>query len=189
MIKSLETWIAKLQSYINRPWYFPLLSGLVALDIFIGVVPSDGLFVSTILVHPKEWFKAAIWTAGGSAFGAFLLMFLVGWDVEWVKSFFPYLFNSTVWVSFEHWIIDYGSWATFLIALTPMPQAPVLVLAALSKVPVIDGSLAFFLGRVLKYILLGWIASHSPKLLNKLPIVKKELDEVEEAVHPPKKKH
>jgi hypothetical protein len=53
-----------------------------------------------------------------------------------------------------------------------------VILATLAHTPLEKIAITVFAGRFLKYLIMGYIASHAPKLLTKLWGVQEELEEV-----------
>jgi membrane protein YqaA with SNARE-associated domain len=53
----------------------------------------------------------------------------------------------------------YGTWALLVVAATPLPQTPALMVTAIARLPVLEILLALFLGKLLKYSFYGWLAA------------------------------
>ena len=70
---------------MDRPWYVALVGGLAALDLFIMIIPTDGLLVTSVLVRPKRWVSWFLWVSIGSAVGAAALAAIIHWDPLWLK--------------------------------------------------------------------------------------------------------
>ncbi|MCM2349440.1 MAG: hypothetical protein NDI69_05415 [Bacteriovoracaceae bacterium] len=57
-------------------------------------------------------------------------------------------------------------------------QQPVIILSALANTPLIDLAAVIFAGRFLKFNLMAYLGSHSPRLLKKMWGMKDELKDV-----------
>jgi membrane protein YqaA with SNARE-associated domain len=179
MARKLIVWIQWLQKYVERPWYNPVISFLAWLDIFILIIPTDGLVVSSVLLCPRRWVGAFLWVSIGSTFGTLCLCLLVQWDADWVMhSFLPFAFDTSLWGSTDAFLKSYGLIALALIAFTPLPQMPAAVMAALAHVPLWEITLSVFAGRVIKYALYAWAASHAPRYVLNIPFIKSELEQL-----------
>lgn len=155
------------QRYMQKPWYPVLVGFLVAVDIFILISPNDVLLVSAVLAQPKRWFGISVLISiaciiGVAAFCAILLH-----DPDYIRASFPSVFQSSIWSDTSRFLQHYGIFALFLGAAGPFPQQPFVVVAALSGMKLPTLLLSVFTGRLVKYLFLAWIASHSPKLLAK----------------------
>lgn len=158
-----------LQSFAGRPWYFPALGFLAALDFYIFIVPTDALLVSSVLLKPKKWVSAFFWVGLGSALGAVSLAAALQTGVFTVP-------ESETWGWLKEFFTHYGSLALALIALSPLVQFPVVVLAALSGMPLGELFVICLLGRWVKSAVFAYIASRAPELLFKIPFLRKELE-------------
>jgi hypothetical protein len=67
----------------------------------------------------------------------------------------------------------------FAIGLAPLMQQPGIILAALSNTPFLSFAAAIFAERLIKFMAMGIIGSHSPRLLKKMWGVKDELKDAE----------
>lgn len=170
------------QHYANRWWYAPLIGLGAGLDAFIIVIPTDALMISAILLCPKRWISTFLSVSIGSTLGATSLaaVIYVG-GMPLVEKICPGLSQSGFWIWTESFMQNHGLWAVFVIALSPLVQHPAIALAGLVKLPLLKVALAVFCGRAIKYCLLGWIASHAPKLLHRLWGLS-ELKEVKDAL-------
>lgn len=182
MIAILSRWMDKIsgiQRYIDRPWYPYLVALLVFLDMFLLVIPSDGLLVSAVLLRPRRWVRTFVIVSTGSALGALFLAYLLQWNPEYIMNeLFPYLFQNEGWKGMDQFVDDYGAWALGVVALSPFPQIPAVVVAALAGMPLLSIFLACWLGRMAKYALFAWLASHAPRYLMRFKGVRKEIEEL-----------
>lgn len=179
-LKRLITYAVKLlQYYIDRVWYLPMLSLLAILDVFLIVIPTDGLTISSSMLKPKKWFYFGVFSAAGSVIGSMILCYIVQiYGVHIVDTLFPNMQSSHIWLQTQKFFDAYGLWLLFAIALSPLSQQPVLILAVLAKVPLLQIFVITIIGRMIKFLLFAYIGSHAPHLIKKLWGMKDELTEV-----------
>lgn len=173
--RSLRT----LQGFVDRIWY-PILLGMLAfIDVFVVVVPTDGIVISSTMLRPKRWLTLAIAIAVGSTLASLVLMVLVeSQGLPWVLKLYPGIDQTQVWLLADRFFDQYGLLLIFAIGASPFFQQPTVILAALAKTPLHHVAIALFTGRIVKYVVLGYVASHAPRLLSKLWGLKSELKEV-----------
>lgn len=160
-------------------WYPPLLGILAALDNFLVVIPTDGILISSSMLRPKRWFIFATAVAIGSTVGASCLAGLVEHQgLPYILQFFPGINESATWLWAESFMDRAGLLLVFLVAITPLPQQPTVILASLAHTPLAYLAVAVFAGRYLKFILMSYLASHAPSVLTRLWGVKGEMKEV-----------
>lgn len=173
---------ARLEKFVQRVWYTPLVSILAAIDLFVVVVPTDALLISNAALRPKRWLSIAIWVSAGSAFGSLLLAWAVGRygdaGLAWLGIG---LSDSGSWATASDWIRRYQGPALAVFAAGPFPLQPAVVLGALAKVPLDAVFFWVILGRGTKYLFFAWAATHAPKLLSKIWGVRQEVETLEDA--------
>lgn len=172
--------IRHLQLFADRIWYPPLLGFLAALDNLILVIPNDGLLISSSMLTPRKWLVLAINVTIGSTLGALALIIVVkSQGLPWILEIYPGVDQSQIWL----WSLDffqrYGMLLVFFVALTPIAQQPALMLASLAQSPTQELCFVIFSGRLIKFIFLAYLASHTPKLISKLWGVQRELKDFE----------
>jgi membrane protein YqaA with SNARE-associated domain len=172
--------IRHLQLFADRIWYPPLLGFLAALDNLILVIPNDGLLISSSMLTPRKWLSLAISVTIGSTLGALALIAVVKLQgLPWILAFYPGVDQSDIWL----WSLDffqrYGMLLVFFVALTPIAQQPAVILASLAQSPTQELCFVVFSGRLIKFIFLAYLASHTPRLISKLWGVQRELKGLE----------
>lgn len=178
MPKRLRRYLEFLQKHANAWWYAPVIGLLAALDSFIVVVPTDGLLVSASMLAPRRWFYTALVVTLGSTLGAWLLAALLEiHGLPFLLQLSPGLDQTSAWIWSDQFIDRWGGWALFLVALSPLMQQPAVALAALAGMPLLEIFGLVFVGRVIKYLFLSWVATHAPGLLGKLWGLQDELKE------------
>ncbi len=172
----LESNVAKLERFVGRIWYPPLLTLLALLDVLIVIIPTDSILISSSMLKKERWPIFALSVAIGSTFGALILYLLVDYHgLEKYLEFFPGINQSEAWAWTLKFFDQYGLLLVFLVGISPFSQQPVLIIATLSEFSLIPLVTVIFLSRIIKFSIFAYIASHSPRLLKKLWIVKKEL--------------
>jgi membrane protein YqaA with SNARE-associated domain len=175
----IKIWVKRLQFFVDRVWYFPVVGVLAGLDLFILVVPTDAILVSSVMMRPRKWVQAAVCVALGSSFGALFLAGAIQWDQARVMGWFPSAFDNSAWQWMDLFFDRNGRIALFFIAVSPLVQFPVICIAALAGMPAWEIFLICLVGRSIKSAVFSYGASHAPKLLMKLPLMKKELSIVD----------
>jgi membrane protein YqaA with SNARE-associated domain len=156
----------KLSENIDSPWYFFGIMFLAAADMFISVLPTDVFLFTTIYLKPKKWLLASVTIAMGSLIGASLICWGLEYQREWVmNSVFPEVFTHPKWAQAERFVTKWGLGAVFLTGLGPLPQQFTLILAVLGGISSAPILFWYAVGRLIKFIAYGWIASHAPDFL------------------------
>ncbi|MEK6580286.1 MAG: hypothetical protein AABZ55_13760 [Bdellovibrionota bacterium] len=175
----IEKWIQWLQSYVLRFWYAPLLGALALIDHFVLIIPTDGLLVTAVIASPKHWFRNFLWVTLGSVAGASLLAALIqSFGMPFLEWFSPGIHDSAYWRLTDSWVDLYGLWVLLAVAALPVFQHPAIAIAALADLPLGEITLYILGGRILKYGVLSWLASHAPKVLLRIKSIQKEIKEV-----------
>jgi len=181
MKKRLIAWMAQIQKFMDRPWYIPLIAVMGAIDMFILVVPTDGFMLTAVMARPRRWIAAALIVGLGSSVGAGFFaeaIHLYGETVvELILGPGP---RSETWISVMGWVSEYGVWAVGLVAFGPFPIHPGIAMGALSGMSSVSVFMSVLVGRVIKNIIMCYIASHTPHLVGSLFGVRKEVKEVQQ---------
>lgn len=178
-VARVQEYVQKLQHYVGRWWYPPLIGGLAAADLFLIVIPTDGILISSAMLTPKRWFVLALTLTVGSTFGGLLLAALVELQgLPWILSFYPNLTETSAWTYAMEFFGKYGVLTVFAVAATPFMQQPVIILASLASTPLLPLTGAMFAGRLIKFMIMAYLGSHAPQLLSRLWGVQEELREV-----------
>lgn len=179
--------ILSLQRFANRIWYPPFIGALAALDNFIIVIPNDGILISSSMLTPKRWIFLALCVAIGSALGALSLAWAVElYGLPWISERFPGIVGTDYWGTTERFFLEYGLILVFFVAVTPLMQQPVVILAALANTPLMELGAIMFLGRLIKFLLMAYLGSHAPGYLKKMWGLKGELEEAGVKIKDPK---
>ncbi|MBC7753381.1 MAG: hypothetical protein H7Z71_04025 [Moraxellaceae bacterium] len=131
------------------------------------------------MLTPRRWVTLGISVAIGSTLGAIILaVFVETRGLEWILEIYPGVNETKSWVWTKDFFDKYGMILVFVIALTPLMQQPIVIIASLTEKPLFLLAVIMFSGRVIKFLLMAYIGSHAPRLLNKLWGLKKELNDV-----------
>lgn len=168
--------VKKLQRFANRFWFPPLLLLLALLDALVIIIPADGILISSSMLIKKRWMPFALCVAIGSTLGALILVYFVDhYGLQKILEFYPGIDQSHIWKWTLNFFNQYGLMVVFLVGLTPISQQPVLIIAALANVSFFPLTLAILVSRIIKFCIMAYVASHTPRLLNKFWGVKNEM--------------
>jgi membrane protein YqaA with SNARE-associated domain len=98
--------------------------------------------------------------------------------LPWVMEFYPSLADSSVWKLSVKFFDQFGLYLVFLVALAPIMQQPVVILAAVAQTSHAHLAAVIFSGRLIKFLIMSYVGSHAPKYLSKMWGVKGELEDV-----------
>ena len=159
----------KCYRYTNKIWYGPMLALLAILDSLILVIPTDGILISSAMLARKRWLYFGLSVAIGSTIGGLMIVYgIEHFGIELVHKYYPNLFETTMWIKTEEFFKLYGLVVLFIVGIAPITQQPALILAGLSKGALLPIFLVLILSRLLKFLIVAYIASHTPKLISKL---------------------
>lgn len=171
--------VLRMESFSDRPWYPFLIGFLAGLDNLVIVIPTDGIFVSSVLLQPRRWIRFAFAVTVGSTLGALALATIIQYQgLPLIETYFPSLMLTQTWLWTESLFHRMGLVVVFIVAALPVMQHPAIVLAALAEEKLLPLMAVILLGRILKYLILGWISAKAPRFLGRLWGLRKELEEV-----------
>ena len=143
---------------------FPVVVAAVAFAATLTMsVPFATLLVTAVLMAPRRWVAISLWSSLGAALGAALL-YMIFHHLGWANLFaaYPEVVRSAAWRDASRWLDRYGVVALLVIAATPLPLTPALMFAAISRLPVAEVVVALWMGKLVKYVVYGWLASAFP---------------------------
>lgn len=176
--KRIKSYVMSLQTFADRLWYPPFIGFLAALDNIVVVIPNDGILISSSMMTPRRWFVLALCVAIGSTLGALCLAGLIELKgLPWILDVFPGVDQSTTWKITEDFFNRYGLVVVFLVAITPVMQQPAVILASLANTPLLNLLAAIFIGRFIKFLIMAYVGSHTPRLLERMWGLKGELED------------
>lgn len=175
----IQIYVQKLEQYADRIWYPPLIGLLAALDNLVIIIPNDGILIASSMLIPKRWSIFAISVSIGSTIGAVALALVVEYQgLPWILEFYPSIDKSEMWLWTEKFFDKFGLLLVFAIGASPLMQQPVIILAALANTSLSALAAALFAGRFIKFMIMAFLGSHSPRLLKKVWGIKEELKDV-----------
>lgn len=139
-------------------------AGLALAGTLTAAYPVVAVVVPAALLVPRRWLRIAAFAAFGSALGATLLV-IAFHDVGWAQLYarFPELETHAAWAKVMVWVEEYGAAALFLVAVTPLPQTPALIVFGIAHHDRISVFVAMLAGKLIKYGLLAWLAARFPE--------------------------
>lgn len=168
--------VKKIQRFANRVWFPPLLMVLAMIDIFLIIIPTDGILISSSMLIKKRWMLFALSAAIGATVGSLFLVHLVeSHGLLKILEFYPGMDQGSGWQWTLKFFNQYGLLVAFLVGITPFSQQPVLIIAAISNISFLPLALVVFVSRLIKCGTMAYVASHAPRLLRKFWGVKNEL--------------
>lgn len=171
--------VKKLQRFVSRIWFPPLLMILSMLDVLLIIIPADGILISSSILKKRRWPFFALSVAIGSTLGALLLYFLVDhYGLQKILEFYPGIDQTNSWTWTSNFFNQYGLLVVFLVGITPFSQQPVLIMATLSQLSFLPLVSVILISRIIKFCIMAYIASHTPHLLKKFWGVKNEMKDV-----------
>jgi len=179
MKNKVHSYYKRMQTWVDV-WVYPGLLALLAFaDVFVIVIPSDGILVSSILLRPKKWLRFVLAMTIGSVLAGTLFGYLVEQHgLELINQWMPSLTESWIWKVTENFFGLYGMLVLFLAAASPISFQPAVFFAIVAHTPLIQVFLVLAIGRSLKNLVIGGIASKAPKHLYKLWGIRSDLEEV-----------
>lgn len=155
----------------DRSSFAPLLGGLSFAATVTMSIPVELIVVAGTLASRRGWVGIAVWAAAGSALAATGLYFAfhhLGWGL-FVKTY-PDLALTQAWRKAAMFLSQYGVVAIFMVMALPLPvpKLPLLAVAGIYRLPVLDVTLAIFLGKLVKYLLYGYLSIRFPIFFRQL---------------------
>ncbi|WP_435607668.1 hypothetical protein [Pseudomonas knackmussii] len=170
-MKRLAMFLPRLEGVLHRMlrwagdgWKLPWLClGLALVGTLFAIYPITSVVVPAVLLVPRRWLGIAVFCALGSSLGALLLMIVahhMGWSSLYAH--FPQMLQDPTWQRVMDWTYSYHLLALFLVAISPLPQTPALVVLANAPLDYPGALLVVFVGKLLKYGLFAWVGSRFP---------------------------
>ena len=157
-IKRLYRWTVKWAEKDNAEY---MLAGLTALEGIIFPIPTDPLMMAMTFTRPKRWLRYSLITLAASIIGG-SIGYLVGYGLfesigGWILDTFHLQDGfAALSESFE----QQGGLYVFIAAVTPIPYKLITLTSGAIGVNFLVFLVASIIGRGLRFILLGFLASH-----------------------------
>jgi membrane protein YqaA with SNARE-associated domain len=160
----LPAWLRTTLAASAADRYYPVVVGFFAFAITLTFsFPFGAVLVPATLLAPKRWLSLGLVCGLGSGLGASALVQIfhfVGWET--ISEHYPDLVQMQSWQWVADWLQRYGLLALLVIAASPLPQTPALLVYAMVD-PFWPGVLvAIGTGKALKYTLLTWLTARYP---------------------------
>ena len=160
-------WLRGLLERAARSHRLGLVSGLLAaLGTATASFPVTAVIVAATLLAPRRWRWVALAAALGSsvaATGLVAAFHYLGWT--WVLGHFPQIASNPTWAEVMTWADRYGAVALFLVAVSPLPQTPALIVLGVVRHDYLGVFAAMLAGKAIKYGVVGWATHWLPTRL------------------------
>jgi len=153
----LYAWMNKHSNDPKTRWWIFFVSA--AESIFFPI-PLEVMLIPAISFSKKSWFKYAMYASMGSVAGGI---------VGYLFGFFLYDLLGRPIIEFYNLTEEFEGlykgfanntfWSIFIAAFTPIPYKVFTLAAGFFKVSVLTFTLASILGRVIRYLVVGYVAS------------------------------
>lgn len=156
----LRTTLAASAADPYYPWVVAFFAFVVTLTFSF---PFAAVLIPATLLAPQRWLGLGILSGVGSGIGASALVQVfhsVGWGA--IAQHYPELAQMESWQWANDWLLRFGLLALLVIAASPLPQTPALLVYAMVD-PFWPGVLvAIGAGKALKYTLITWLTARYP---------------------------
>ncbi|MBL8446870.1 MAG: hypothetical protein JNJ44_05585 [Zoogloeaceae bacterium] len=160
-------WLHALLARAARGRRLGLASGLLAaFGTGTASYPVTAIIVPATLLVPRRWRSVALAAALGSAIAATALVAVfhfLGW--AWVFGHFPQIAGNPTWAQVMEWADRYGAAALFVVAVSPLPQTPALIVLGAARHEYLSVFAAMLAGKAIKYLVVAWMAQWIPTRL------------------------
>lgn len=153
IIRRLYDWMG---SKVGSRWADAWLAALFFIESSVFIIPVDPLLMLYCIKRQrKAWYYAAVATMAsvvGGLFGYFIGAVMWQTVGTWIVH---HLISPTVFQGVVARYQQYEAWAVFIAAFTPVPYKAVTISAGFCRLDVLQFVLFSFLGRGLRFFLLG----------------------------------
>ena len=156
---------------LNTPWILVVLLILTTLNTFVmvGSAPLTAFFASLVAVRKdSKWYVVSFTNALGVSIGSMILIYILReYGEESMKTSYPSIFESDMWGMCETLVENGGHAGAVLYASLPIILQPLVVIVALTnKMNDITLVSCIFIGRSVKYLVMGYLTVKSKNLIN-----------------------
>jgi len=156
---------------LNTPWVLLVLLVLTTLNTFvmIGSAPLTAFFASLVAVRrDSKWYAVSFTNALGVSIGSMILIYILReYGEASMKESYPSIFESDMWGMCETFVEKGGYAGAILYSSLPILLQPLVVIVALTnKMNDITLILCIFIGRSIKYLVMGYLTVKSGKLID-----------------------
>jgi len=160
----LPAWVRRALDLGAGHRYYPTVVALIAfVSTATFTFPFVIVLIPAVLIAPRRWLLLGLLSGIASGLGgAVLVQVFHSLGREAILAHFPELVDTESWRLASDWLQDYGLAALAVIAGSPMPQTPAIILYALADPSVPGVLLAVGLGKTVKYVFLAWFTARYP---------------------------
>ena len=157
-------WLRRFLEASARHRYYPLVVALIA---FIATAtftfPFTAVLIPAVLIAPRRWLAIGLLCGITSGLGGGVLVEAFQFmGQELVITRFPELVQGEVWSQASEWLGQYGLFALAIIAGSPIPQTPAILLYSLADPSTPGLIIAIGIGKTAKYVFLSWLTMRYP---------------------------
>ena len=137
---------------VNGPRFLWACLGLALGGTVSAAFPITAALVPAALMAPGRWRQITCAMALGSAIGATLIVFAsrhLGWAPLYDQ--FPEIPSHPGWTRVMLWAAQYGVLALFVVAISPLPQTPILIFFGVAHHDYVSIFAAMLAGKLVKY--------------------------------------
>lgn len=160
----LPNWLRNTFATTAAYRYYPLVVGFFAFAVTLTFsFPFAAIVVPATLLAPKRWLSLGLLCGIGSGCGASLLVEIfhhLGWQN--ITQMYPQMVQLQTWQWAKEWLEQYGLLALLVIAASPMPQTPALLVYSLVNPSVPGVLMAVGFGKAVKYTVLTYLTARYP---------------------------
>lgn len=144
--------------------YYPFVVGMIAfVSTATFTFPFVFLLIPAVLLAPRRWLVLGLSAGIASGVGGGVLVEMFQYlGHELVLERFPQLFESEKWLQASAWVHQYGLWALAVIAGSPIPQTPAVLVYSLADPSSLGAMFAIGIGKTVKYVFLAWLTERYP---------------------------
>lgn len=160
----LPAWLRHTFAATATHRYYPLVVGFFSFVVTLTFsFPFAAMLVPATLLAPKRWLSLGLLCGIGSGLGATVLVEIfhhLGWQT--ITDRYPEMAQLQFWQWAQTWLAQYGLLALLVIAASPMPQTPVLLVYSMVDPFAAGVLLAVGIGKTVKYTALTWLTARYP---------------------------
>jgi membrane protein YqaA with SNARE-associated domain len=160
----IPDWVRKILDHSVGHRYYPLVVALIAfVSTATFAFPFVIVLIPAVLLAPRRWMVLGLLAGISSGLGGAVLSEVFQFmGRELVIAHFPHLAASEHWQLASDWLQRYGLVALAIIAMSPVPQTPAILVYSLANPSAFGVLLAIGIGKTLKYVFLAWLTAHYP---------------------------
>ncbi|MDE2585686.1 MAG: hypothetical protein KGN39_09840 [Betaproteobacteria bacterium] len=155
-----------LARFADHPGFALLVAAVALVCTLTFSFPFTAVLVLAVWLAPRRWLWIVGLSALGSGVGAALLAEVfhhLGW--QQVAARWPELVVGEAVSTLAAWVARWGHLTLGLVAASPLPQAPAILLCAVRDPAPLTVFVAIAAGKGVKYLVVAFVARRLPALL------------------------